>query len=360
MTIAIDCRHIDSSGIGVYFRECLPYLLESGGRFLLLGGAQKLRPIVAEKTNVQIVECGIKPFSLKELFLFPRSLLSIINKCDIYYSPFFNIPGGIKAPVYTTIHDIIFPDMPQLTSKAGLAARMWFYKRAVRHSRVVFTVSQFSASRILHYFKEANVVVTYNAPQSYMRDYNTPHVQKTKTIIFIGNIKKHKGLPVLLDAFFTARKAGLDYKLLIVGSKDNFRTQEDELHLGSAELHSDKLHSGDLQFTGYISNRELARLLAEAALLVQPSLYEGFCYPPLEAMMLGTHALISDIPVLREVYAGFPVTFFKAGDASDLSNKLLLLLQNKEPPSVKLDNNLKARYDFRKVTEIILREINRG
>jgi glycosyltransferase involved in cell wall biosynthesis len=357
MTIAIDCRHIDSSGVGVYFRECLPYLLESGGGFLLLGGVQKLRPLVAEKTNVQIVECGIKPFSLKELFLFPRSLLSIINKCDVYYSPFFNIPGGIKAPVYTTIHDIIFPDMPQLTSRAGLAARMWFYKRAVRRSRVVFTVSQFSASRILHYFKNANVVVTYNAPQSYMRDYDAAHrhVQKTKTIIFIGNIKKHKGLPVLLDAFFAARKAGLDYKLLIVGSKDNFRTQE-----GKLELHDDsaELHSGGLQFTGYISNVELARLLAEAALLVQPSLYEGFCYPPLEAMMLGTRALISDLPVLREVYTGFPVTFFKAGDAADLSDKLLLLLQNKEPSPVKLDDSLKARYDFRKVTEIILREIN--
>jgi glycosyltransferase involved in cell wall biosynthesis len=341
MKIAIDCRCADS-GVGVYLRGCLPYLLESGNDFLLLGNAEKLRHF--EKTNVQIAECDIKPFSLKELFFFPRALSKKINRCDIYYSPFFNIPAGIQIRVYTTIHDIIFPDMPQLTSKLGLAARMWFYKRAVRRSRIVFTVSQFSASRILHYFKNVNVVVTYNAVQRYIYDYDTSCIQKSKTIVFIGNIKKHKGLPILLDAFFAAKKCGLDYKLIIIGSKENFRTEEN-LELQSSE---------EVQFTGYLYDEELTRILAQAALLVQPSLYEGFCYPPLEALTLGTPALISDIPVLREIYEDFPVTYFKAGDAACLKDKLLELLQNKEPSFIKIDDALRTRYDFRKTAKIIL------
>jgi len=60
--------------------------------------------------------------------------------------------------------------------------------------------------------------------------------------------------------------------------------------------------------------------------LVQPSLYEGFGLPPLEAMVLGTPALISDILVFKEIYNDFPVTFFKTGDAIDLKNKMIELL----------------------------------
>jgi len=72
--------------------------------------------------------------------------------------------------------------------------------------------------------------------------------------------------------------------------------------------------------------------LAESALLIQPSLYEGFGLPPLEAMILGTHAMISDIPVFREIYSDFPVVFFKAGDSNDLKNKKLELMHTITEP----------------------------
>ncbi len=52
--------------------------------------------------------------------------------------------------------------------------------------------------------------------------------------------------------------------------------------------------------------------LQNADALIQPSLYEGFGIPPLEAMTLGTQAIISDIPVFKEIYHDFPVRFFKA------------------------------------------------
>ncbi|MDR1904612.1 MAG: glycosyltransferase family 1 protein, partial [Treponema sp.] len=115
MTITIDCRMIDASGVGVYLRECLPYFLDSSHLFFLLGGVEELSPIVKGKPNAEILRCTIKPFSLKERFLFPRDMVKKINQSDLFYTPFFNIPAGIKVPIFTTIHDIIFPDMPELT-----------------------------------------------------------------------------------------------------------------------------------------------------------------------------------------------------------------------------------------------------
>jgi len=363
ISIAIDCRMLDASGVGVYLRGCLSCFLKlkdkllstafdegSEYNFLLFGNTTQLQHFVSEK-NVRIIDCDIKPFSLKELFFFPLAIRREINKANIYYSPFFNIPKGIKIPVYTTIHDIIFPDMPELYSKVGLAIRMWFFRRAYKKSRKLFTVSEFSKSRIEHHLGvEKQVIVTHSAIQPMFLEYREKNLahQKQETIVFIGNIKKHKGLDCLLNAFHLAKNEGLPHRLVIIGSKDNFRTSNNTL--------MQKMESADdgIFFTGGISDEELLEHLSTAALLVQPSLYEGFCLPPLEAMVLGTHALISDIPVLKEIYTNFPVTFFRTGDSVNLKEKIMELLFNKKSSSHVLPDELVQRYTFEKTVQKIM------
>ena len=355
MRITIDCRHIDSSGIGVYIKECLPFFLASPNNFLLIGDTEKLEKIV-KNSNAEIIHCTIKPFSFRDTFLFPGDLLQKINQSGLYYSPYFNIPNGIKVPIYTTIHDIIFPDMPELTSRIGLAARMFFYRRCFRYSKKIFTVSDFSKSRIEHYSgAKIPVVVTHSAIQPYFLEHrkSPEKTKKQKTILFIGNIKKHKGLDCLLDAFMLARAEGLPHRLVIVGSRDNFRTSDT-----SIQKKIDSLGTDAIEFTGFISDDKLLEYLASAALLVQPSLYEGFGLPPLEAMISGTEALISDIPVFREIYNGFPVTYFKAGDVIDLKEKIIFLLKNLTTKKQILSDTLLKKYTFDKTASIILKELS--
>ena len=357
MIIAIDCRMFNASGVGVYLRGCLPYFLQTDHNFLLIGNIEQLRSFEAG-ANVKIINCNIKSFSLKELFFFPVSIKKQINRADIYYSPFFNIPCGIKIPVYTTIHDIIFPDMPQLVSKAGLYARMFFFRRAYKKSRKIFTVSEFSKSRIEYHLGDNKpVIVTHSAAHPMFMEYraNVKNIQKKETIVFIGNIKKHKGLDCLLDAFRLAVNEGLSHKLIIIGSKENFRTKNNPILQKIDSFGPDKI-----LFTGFITDEKLIENLAEAALLVQPSLYEGFCLPPLEAMILGTNALVSGIPVLKEVYYEFPVCYFNADDATDLKNKLMQILYKKNASSLSLDENLINKYTFKKSASIILDNFNKN
>jgi glycosyltransferase involved in cell wall biosynthesis len=345
---------IDASGIGVYLRESLPWLLQSENSFLLLGNTERLH-CFSSNANVKIIECAVKPFSLKELFFFPIKTARQINRAALYFSPYFNIPCFVTIPIFTTIHDIIFPDMPELTSKIGLAARMWFYRRAYKKSQKIFTVSEFSKSRIqYHLGTKKPVIVTHSAIQPIFLAYrnNVKNVQKTQTIVFIGNIKKHKGLDLLLDAFSLAKKEGLPHRLVVIGAKENFRTSDNTVLQKIESLGGDAV-----TFTGFISDEQVMEYLSKADLLVQPSLYEGFCLPPLEAMVLGAQALISDIPVLKEIYSGYPVTFFKSGDSSDLKEKLMELVFNKKPPSIVLPDDLLLRYTFKKTAEIILREL---
>ena len=351
--ICIDCRMIDSSGVGIYLNGCLPYFIKSGNNIFLLGISEKLKSFLIN-TNVTIINCNIKIFSIIELFFFPKYLLRQINNSDIFFSPYFNIISGIKIPVYITIHDIIFPDMPDITTKFGLAIRMFFFKRAYKKAKKIFTVSEFSKSRIMFHLRTTKpIIVTYSAIHSMFIEYrkNNSNFQKTNSIIFIGNIKKHKGLNILLDAFFNAKNEGLSYKLLIIGSKENLRTIDDSI-LKKIDL----LDNDSIQFTGFITNEQLMEYISTASLLIQPSLYEGFCLPPLEALVLGTPVLISDIHVLKEIYVDFPVTYFKAGDILDLKTKMLELLQKNISPPVLSDYQL-SKYTFEKTSSIILKEL---
>jgi glycosyltransferase involved in cell wall biosynthesis len=350
--IILDCRHINASGgIGVYFRGLLPFFISSRASIILLGDENILRRS-AQNKDVEITYCTIKPFSMRDTFIFPKSILKKINSCDIYYTPYFNVPNGIKIPVYSTIHDIIFPDMPDLVSKPGLWARMYFYKRAARLSKAIFTVSEFSKSRIKHFLGESlNVINASNA-------VNAPHANlinqtvKKNNILFIGNIKKHKGLNVLLDAFLQCKKDGLKYELVIVGSQSNFRSGDKKI---TKRLNGFKEQG--VTFTGFLNDDEKWKLLAQSALLVQPSLYEGFGYPPLEAMLCGTQVLISDISVFKEVFSEFPVIFFRSGDSRDLHDKLMEILLNKKPQVLYLNDSLKNKYTYEKTFSIIFKEM---
>jgi glycosyltransferase involved in cell wall biosynthesis len=354
-----------SSGIGVYLKECLPWFLKSDNRFLLFGDPGRIReaaglppggePRAEDFPKLRIVSCAVPPFSPSEIFFFPSSLKKEINRCDLYYSPFFNLPGGIHIPVYTTIHDMVFPDMKECFSGAGIFLRMRFLKRAHRASVKLFTVSYFSQSRIRHYFGSAKpVIVTYSAIQPFLTERRRERTARKKIIIFIGNIKRHKGLWCLLDAFLMARNEGLDYKLVIVGGRENFRTRDDGIIRKIDALEGEGRES--VEFTGFIGDEKLRELLAGAALLVQPSLYEGFGLPPLEAMILGTGALISDIPCFREIYGEFPVHFFRAGDRIDLKERLMELLGRGPPEPVSLSPALASKYRFEKTAAIIQAE----
>jgi len=352
MKIVLDCRHINASGgIGVYFKGILPFFLSSRASIILLGDENIIRQLTQNNT-VEIAHCTVKPFSLRDTFTFPKLILKKINSCDIYYTPYFNIPNGIKIPVYSTIHDIIFPDMPDLVSKPGLWARMYYYKRAARLSKAIFTVSEFSKSRIKHFLGESlNVINASNAVNAPCANTENQNVKKNN-ILFIGNIKKHKGLNILLDAFLQCRKEGLNYELVIVGSQNNFRSGDKKT---SKRLN--ELKGQGVTFTGFLNDDEKWKLLAQSALLVQPSLYEGFGYPPLEAMLSGTQALISDISVFKDIYSDFPVIFFNAGNSRDLHDKLLEILLNKKPQVLYLSESLKNKYTFEKTFSIIYKEL---
>lgn len=348
MKIAIDCRFIGKSGIGTYIENIVDSLLKfhPEHHYLMICN----RDVIEKRGNVEVFLTDITPFSLKELLCFP---VSVINKCDAYFCPYFNLPLGIKIPVYTTIHDVIFLDRRELTSPIGYLLRRLYLWHAMKASKKIFTVSEFSKSRILHHFhSQKEIVVVYNSVSSEIKEWigcNNVPAEKKNYVLYVGNIKQHKGLKVLLTAYQMALGEGYENELYIVGEAGNFRTTDKEV----VEMLS---NNNKIKFTGYVPNQELYRLMAEAKLLVLPSFYEGFGLTPLEALYFGTDTLISDIPVLKEIYEDFPVTFFKVGDTDSLKNSLL----NHKSKNIDVDlmrKQIDAKYSIQNIIAQILAEI---
>jgi glycosyltransferase involved in cell wall biosynthesis len=337
MKIAVDCRMSGKSGIGTFLDGILPFLREKNEIFAF---------------GTDEFPCTAKMFSPQEMFFFPKEILRRINSCDVYFSPYCNIPGGIKIPVFSTIHDVVFLDVDGLTNFAGKMARKFFYQRAIKKSAGIFTVSNFSRSRIeknLHCTKKISVV--YNGLPSYLNG-NFPEVQKTDTIIFIGNIKRHKGLFVLLDAFekLQEKHSAEKIRLLIVGEKEKFRTKDNSVEKSVEKINS--LFENSVEFTGFVENEKLKILLRQAKVLVQPSLYEGFGIPPLEALFCGTKAVVSDIDVFKEIYDGFPVNFFRSEDSDDLCEKIYGTFRDETPLP-----EIPQKYSYEKTARIIMENL---
>ena len=103
---------------------------------------------------------------------------------------------------------------------------------------------------------------------------------------FIGNLYPHKNLKWILD-----EAAANPDSVFAIAGKMPFDIAAD---LG--------ISLPNVLFLGYISDAYMKWLMGHAKALLFPSRAEGFGIPPLEALALGRPAVVSDIPVLREIY----------------------------------------------------------
>lgn len=295
MKIAIDCRYLGMSGIGRVLEGILDNLDFSSASFTLIGKEEKLK----KYRNCKIFIDETSPTSIKGMF---PSWKEINQTCDALFIPNFIVPFSCHIKVYTIYHDLIFLDRRKVMTKNLLdfLLKRSLLKRGMKKSQHVFCISRFTLQRCQHYFpkQERKLSLCYDGISKKVIEYSSSMKKREKKnqILFVGNVKPHKGLPLLLSAF---QKMDKKTRLLIVGDKDSFLTG---LKIEEKEE--------NVTFTGKITDEKLFELIAESKYLILPSEYEGFGMPPLEALCLNTQPILSSIPVFKEIYSGLNVKFF--------------------------------------------------
>ncbi len=308
MRIAIDARKLRDYGIGTYVRNLLRHLsrIDATTEYVVLCRPADCDIVEELGENFRAVAEPSPAYSIREQITIPMDLRR--ERVDLFHAPHYVLPPLTPCRSIVTIHDCIHLRFPQyLPNRLGYAyARSSLWIAAHRSARIL-TVSEASKRDILRYFRvpERKIAVIHNAIDE--RFGEIPTAEETERVqeryqlnepfvLYAGNIKPHKNLERLIEAFFALRHRGgfEDVKLLIIGDEiSKYATLR-------RAVHRYKLHK-HVRFFGFVPDRTLAILYRLAKVFVFPSLYEGFGLPPLEAMASGTPVITSNVSSLPEV-----------------------------------------------------------
>lgn len=328
MDLLFDGRHIQASGIGIYSREQIkhlgPWATEKGLRVGILGSPDELGNI---GPNLEIVptDSNAQMYTLKEQLFLAKSLARIRPKA--FWTPHYPYPILSTTRTFVTVHDVLHA-LP--ASDGGAPGVRGTYARtmlrlSLRRSVGVFVPSDATKAEIERLYGKTGRL--HVAPMRIDGDWlqNEPQNRNqnqlpNEYVVFVGNVKRHKNLTGLLDAFERI-KDDIQADLVLAGGAANVKNQDEEV-FNRLKVLGNRVH-----LMGNLSFRELRDTVAGAACLVMPSFYEGVGLPPLEAMAVGTPVLASDIASLRET-CGDAAKYFQPTDTSDLAAALLEVLES--------------------------------
>jgi glycosyltransferase involved in cell wall biosynthesis len=312
--IGIDARKLHDFGIGTYIRNLLRQLarLDRQTEFVILSRPEDVATLALLGENFRAIPETSGNYSIAEQIRIPLVLRR--EGVTLFHAPHYVLPPLVRCKSVVTIHDCIHLMFPQyLPNKMALAYARTSIRLAARRATRVMTVSESSKRDILRFVdtQPDKIDVIYNAYDERFgvepREADVVRVRERyqlhdEFVLYAGNVKPHKNLERLIEAFYLVRKSGLDHlKLVLIGDDISKYTA-----LRRA-VHQHQLHKY-VRFLGYLPEETLAVMYRLAGVFVFPSLYEGFGLPPLEAMASGTPVVTSNVSSLPEV----------AGDAAVL------------------------------------------
>jgi glycosyltransferase involved in cell wall biosynthesis len=341
--ILLDCFSVDNhkTGVSQYAMELLKELFrlapdEYSFHLLLKTGLVKEHEIFGIIDNAEravtfeyqdIPAIGIKR-DLKYIFL--KKNLSY----DLYHCLNSNLPLFMNRNCLVTIHDLKYLLYPQFIGNKSFLKKkyleMLFYHAAVKAEKII-TVSESTKRDFMSYFKGKKALIDSKTTAVHSGvNIDDDELLKSDTIndtaqtsglskagnnntiisdsievygkyfLYLGELRPHKNVENLVKAFiaFKENNKADDIKLVVAG----------KMHPSMQNL--EQYASSDILFAGYVDDCERLTLYKNAFAFYFATLYEGFGFPILEAMSVGTPVVTSNVSSMPEV----------AGDAALLVN----------------------------------------
>ena len=264
--------------------------------------------------------------------------LLLRDRPDVLLCPLNVMPLLAPCPTVVTVHDLAFLrfDLHRPAKRAYLSLLTRLSTRRAVH---VITVSDFTRREVLELLPvpPGKVTAIQNGlddrfrpvPEAEVAAFRMRHALPERFLLFVGTLEPRKNITTLLRAYAVARDS-LRMPLLIGGGK-GWRFQD--IFTLAQELGV----SEDVRFLGFVEQVDLPGYYAAATAVVYPALYEGFGFPPLEAMATGTPVVTSDAGALVEVVGDAGIQT-PALDVAALAAALVRVTQGAE-----LRRDLRAR-----------------
>jgi len=275
-------------------------------------------------------------YVLQKFFYRPQ-VDRLLGGVEVYWSPHINFFSLSPSPYkFLTIHDLSFLRYPEFFNwRKNFWHRLIDVKKLVNKFDHLIAVSQSTKNDIVELLgvvPEKVSVIYSGIDSSYFPVVDVEGLDRVriryelpeKYILYLGNVEPRKNLVGLIRAYNELRDSRPDLsavKLVIAGATgwkigDIFK----ELELSAYE--------SDIIFLGYVDKVDKPAIYSLATVFAYPSFYEGFGFPPLEAMACGTPVVTSNISSLPEIVGSAALTV-DPHNVSAIANALGQVLSDK-------------------------------
>lgn len=296
--VGIDVRMARHTGIGRYVRGFVSALSHtSPWRYILIGSSSFRNEFSG---NFSYLRANVPIYSSSEQIVLPL----VANACDCLHIPHYNAPALWPKKLVVTIHDLIHFEFSKDLNPLAVAYAKFLLPLIVRRADAVISVSEHTKKDLIEKLKvkpEKITVIHHGVDPIFLNEGLKDKGPQDPYFLYVGLIKSHKNLGVLLNAFIQLRnkKKLLNLRLKLVGHPDHKQKIVRQWMQIIAREPS-------IELTNHVSDEELRHLYMNATALIFPSLYEGFGFPLLEAMA-------SRVPVIASNSTSIPEVLGNAG-----------------------------------------------
>ena len=248
-----------------------------------------------------------------------------IGRHDVVWGPNYVVPPT-RAGAIATVHDLTAVHFPELATGDALAYPR-LVQRALDRGAWVHTPSSFVRNEVIDHFRvdPDRVVSIPNGVRLVAPGDVTAGrrlVGSDRYVLALSTVEPRKDLPTLVRAFDLLGDGDRDVRLVLAG-RDGWGAEALDRALDGSR------HRERIVRLGWVSDDAREALLRGASVYAYPSIYEGFGFPPLEAMSADVPVVATETGSLPEV-AGPGADLVPVGDAEALASSLGRILADDE------------------------------
>jgi glycosyltransferase involved in cell wall biosynthesis len=227
---------------------------------------------------------------------------------DVLFVPAHTLPYLFPSKSVVTVHDLGYKLFPEAHTPSQVRYLDWSTRHSVKRATLILADSQATADDLQRFYAVPSEKIRTVYP-----GVDSPYDKRDWTIfgkyklpltyfLFIGTLQPRKNIQRIIEAYMMWRRGNPEKNIgLVLAGKEGWLF--DKAWLEDTE---------NVVVTGYIEEEDKGAVIRQATALLFPSLYEGFGFPVVEAMHLGTPVIASNSSSLPEL----------VGDAGILVNPL--------------------------------------
>ena len=335
MKIGLDAKRAftNQSGLGNYSRELIQSFQENYPELNLHLFTTTKNTKIFDPKNINI---HTPKFNLFKNYWRQYQIANVLSKekINIYHGLSNEIPRNLNKNTKSivTIHDLIHIKYPNFYN---LIDRNIYYQKskyACENSDKIIAISEQTKEDIIQYFKidEKKIsIIHQGCDNSFLNTQRNDSVLqkygiKNPFILYVGTIEKRKNLQLLIESIKDLKEV----YLVCIGKKTNYYNRITKY------IKKENIENKIL-FPEVSNMLDLSYIYKESKGLVNPSVYEGFGKPIVEAMYSKIPVILSNTKVFKEV-GGPYCYYFEQNNKRELT-KLIQKIWN---PSEELTKNI--------------------